>query len=217
VSHFDLIIFDCDGVLVDSEIPTNTVLRDMVNELGGNITLADSMNQFMGHSVADAYSQALIEKMTGGKPPADFYEQFLIRRDNALREHVTPIPHIADVLPALRLPYAVASGAETAKMHLTLGKTGLMQFFKPERLFGKDLVKHSKPAPDVYLLAAKMCGADPKRCVVVEDTASGTTAGVAAGMTVLGYCAMTPPEKLLAAGASAVFNDMRRLPMLVRG
>ncbi len=216
MSCFDLIIFDCDGVLVDSEVPTNTVLRDMINELGGNITVEDSMNLFMGHSISDDHSQGIIKKLTGRAAPAEFYAQFLVRRDEALRAHVQPIAHIADVLPTLTLPYAVASGAETAKMHLTLGTTGLLRFFNTAHLFGKDLVARSKPAPDVYLLAAKTLGIPPARCVVVEDTASGTTAGVAAGMTVFGYCAMTTPEKLFAAGASAVFNDMRRLPVLLR-
>jgi HAD superfamily hydrolase (TIGR01509 family) len=211
--HFDLIIFDCDGVLVDSEISTNTVLRDMLNERGGKVTLEETMALFMGHAVSDSFAR--IEKVTGSMPTEQFYEEFLVRRDNALRETVEPIPHIIETLPKLTLPYAVASGAETAKMQLTLGRTGMLKQFEG-RMFGKDMVAKSKPAPDVYLLAAKTLGVAPARCVVVEDTPSGTTAGVAAGMTVLGYCAQNAPEKLFAAGASAVFNDMRQLPMLLR-
>ena len=213
MSTFDLIIFDCDGVLVDSEVSTNTVLRDMLNERGGNVTLAQTMALFMGHSVSD--SQASIERVTGRAADAGFYDEFLIRRDDALRNSVLPIPYIVETLPKLPLPYAVASGAEVAKMHLTLGRTGMFKHFEG-RMFGKDMVAKSKPAPDVYLLAAKTLGVAPARCVVVEDTPSGTTAGVAAGMTVFGYCAQNAPETLFAAGASAVFNDMRQLPMLLR-
>lgn len=213
MSYFDLIIFDCDGVLVDSEVSTNTVLRDMLNERGGKVTLAETMALFMGHSVADSVDR--INEVIGRAPEATFYDEFLVRRDDALRNSVLPIPYIVETLPKLLLPYAVASGAETAKMYLTLGRTGMLKQFEG-RMFGKDMVAKSKPSPDVYLLAAKTLGVAPARCVVVEDTPSGTTAGVAAGMTVLGYCAQNAPEPLFAAGASAVFNDMRQLPVLLR-
>jgi HAD superfamily hydrolase (TIGR01509 family) len=213
MSHFDLIIFDCDGVLVDSEVSTNTVLRDMLNERGGKVTLEETMALFMGHSVADSFDR--IEEVTGTKPTTQFYEEFLVRRDDALRTSVQPIPHVIETLPRLLLPYAVASGAEIAKMQLTLGRTGMLKQFEG-RMFGKDMVAKTKPAPDVYLLAAKSLGVAPARCVVVEDTPTGTTAGVAAGMTVLGYCAQNAAGPLFATGASAVFKDMRQLPMLLR-
>ncbi len=215
MSRFDLILFDCDGVLVDSERPTNEVLRDMVNALGANITTADSMRIFMGHSISDDYSQGEIKRLTGRVAPADFYTNFLRRRDVALRAQVAAIPHIAELLPQLTLPFAVASGAEVAKMHLTLGQTGLLQYFGAGRMFGKDMVAKSKPAPDVYLLAAKTLGVAPERCIVIEDTVTGTTAGIAAGMTVFGFCLHNPPLPLLDAGATAVFNDMRKLPTLL--
>lgn len=213
MNHFDLIIFDCDGVLVDSEHATNGVLRDMLNEDGANVTIEETMALFMGRAVNE--SAHLIERATGRPAREAFYDDFLVRRDNALRDSVVAIPHVADMLPRLTLPFAVASGAEVAKMYLTLGKTGLLHHFEG-RMFGKDMVAKSKPAPDVYLLAAKTLGVDPARCAVVEDTPTGTTAGVAAGMTVFGYCAFNAPEKLFAAGAVACFNDMRNLPLLVR-
>jgi HAD superfamily hydrolase (TIGR01509 family) len=213
MSTFDLIIFDCDGVLVDSELSTNGVLRDMLNEAGGTINLEETMALFMGHSVEA--SAGLIERIIGRALPSTFYSEFIARRNAALERSVEAIAHIPEVLKSLPLPFAVASGAETAKMHLTLGRTGLLPHFL-DRMFGKDMVARSKPAPDVYLLAAKTLGVAPHRCVVVEDTVSGTTAGVAAGMTVFGYCAHTSPAQLFAAGAVAVFNDMRRLPLLLR-
>lgn len=211
MTQFDCILFDCDGVLVDSEVLTNEVLRDMVNELGGRITTADAMRIFMGHSVTSAYAQGEIVKLSGKPAAADFYPSFLRRRDEALSARIVPIPHVADVLPKLKLPFAVASGAEVAKMHLTLGKTGLLKHFGEGRMFGKDMVERSKPAPDVYLLAAKTLGFAPERCLVIEDTVSGTTAGRAAGMTVFGFCLHNAPQPLLDAGAVAAFNDMRNL------
>ncbi len=212
MSSFDLIIFDCDGVLVDSELSTNGVLCDMLNENGANLSLEESMNIFMGRAVEESYDT--IAAVIGKPTPKNFYEEFIVRR-NAGLENVQAIPYIAEVLPKLPLPFAVASGAETAKMNLTLGKTNLKKYFEG-RMFGKDMVARSKPAPDVYLLAAKTLGVNPARCIVIEDSTTGTTAGVAAGMTVLGYCAHTKAEKLLAAGAVATFHDMRNLPLLVR-
>jgi len=108
----------------------------------------------------------------------------------------------------------VASGADRAKMRVTLGASGLLAQFA-QRMFGADQVERSKPAPDVYLLAAGALGVSPSRCVVVEDTPTGTRAGVAAGAAVLGYCAASDPGALLAAGAHGVFDDMRQLPALV--
>jgi HAD superfamily hydrolase (TIGR01509 family) len=213
MNHFDLIIFDCDGVLVDSERATNQVLCDMLNENGARVSIDETMNIFMGHAVNE--SHARITAVTGKPVPESFYREFIARRNTALEATVETIPHVPEVLPQLHLPFAVASGAEVAKMHITLGRTGLLPLFEG-KMFGKDMVAKSKPEPDVYLLAAKTLGVPPARCVVVEDTASGTTAGVAAGMTVLGFCIHTAPTLLFAAGASSVFNDMRQLPMLVR-
>ncbi len=213
MKHFDLIIFDCDGVLVDSERATNQVLCDMLNEQGATITIEETMALFMGHSVNESADR--IAAVTGKPMSTQFYPEFIARRNVALEASVEAIAHVPDVLSQLHLPFAVASGAEVAKMHITLGRTGLLSQFEG-RMFGKDMVARSKPEPDVYLLAAKTLGVPPQRCVVVEDTASGTTAGVAAGMTVLGFCIHTAPALLFGAGASAVFNDMRQLPMLVR-
>lgn len=212
MSRFDLILFDCDGVLVDSEPITIGVIAQMLGELGVSITLEQATRLYVGKSLKE--DRTITRGLLGRDPPADFYPQFLIRRDAALQESVQPVKHIQTALAEIRQPYAVASGADLPKMHITLGRTGLLPLFEG-RLFSATMVQRSKPAPDVYLLAARTLTAPPTRCAVIEDTATGVAAGVAAGMTVFGYCERQDPESLLAAGAQAVFNDMRRLPMLV--
>jgi HAD superfamily hydrolase (TIGR01509 family) len=212
MSHFDLVIFDCDGVLVDSEPITICVLTQMLNEIGASLTVEETMHLYVGKSLRE--NHAITRQLLGGDLPQGFYDTFVARRDAALIESIQPVAHVAGMLQQLRHPYAVASGADTDKMRLTLGRTKLLPFFE-QRLFSASMVERSKPAPDVYLLAAKTLGVAPQRCVVIEDTATGTSAGVAAGMTVFGYCERQDPRQLLAAGASAIFNDMRRLPMLL--
>jgi beta-phosphoglucomutase-like phosphatase (HAD superfamily) len=236
------VLFDCDGVLVDSEPITNGVLTAMLNELGLGFTLEQTMRTFMGKALRDELD--IIEKLSGRRLPPDWYAGFAARRDAALAREVKAVPGVDGVLDALDaggVPFAVASGADRAKMRLTLGTTGLLGRFETEqarlvalaraagagadgpfpppvpgsRLFGADMVERAKPAPDVYLLAARGLGLDAARCAVIEDTPTGTAAGVAAGATVLGYCAHTDPRALLAAGATAVFDDMRRLAALI--
>jgi beta-phosphoglucomutase-like phosphatase (HAD superfamily) len=235
----EAVIFDCDGVLVDSEPITNRVLTDMLGELGLNFSVEQTMRTFMGRALRDEL--AIIEALAGRRLPPDWYAGFTARRDAALAREVLAVPGIEQALDALAqrgVPFAVASGADRAKMRVTLGTTGLLARFESpaaalraapppgatghgvapvagSRLYGADMVERAKPAPDVYLLAARALGVDPARCLVVEDTPTGATAGVAAGATVFGYCAHTDPRALLAAGAAAVFDDMRRLPSLL--
>lgn len=218
--RYQAVIFDCDGVLVDSEPITNRVLTAMLNELGLGFTVAQTMRTFVGKSLRDELQ--IIESLVGRPLPADWYHGFTVRRDEALAREVRPVagvPAAIDAIVAAGQRFAVASGADRAKMRLTLGTTGLLARFEvpggPSRLFGADMVERSKPAPDVYLLAARGLAADPARCVVIEDTPTGTAAGVAAGATVLGYCGHTDPRELLAAGAAAAFDDMHRLPALL--
>ncbi|MFZ4758767.1 MAG: HAD family hydrolase [Burkholderiaceae bacterium] len=237
--RIDAVIFDCDGVLVDSEPITNGVLTAMLNELGLAFTVEQTMRTFMGRALREELS--IIESLAGRKLPPDWYAGFARRRDEVLAREVKAVPYIGRVIDALvaaGLPHAVASGADRSKMRVTLGATGLLERFETpgarivaaappgsaahvggivpgSRLFGADMVERAKPAPDVYLLAARALDVDAARCAVIEDTPTGTAAGVAAGSLVLGYCAHTDARALLAAGAHAVFDDMRRLPALV--
>ncbi|HPU51534.1 MAG TPA: HAD family phosphatase [Burkholderiaceae bacterium] len=214
--RFDAILFDCDGVLVDSEPTTCGVLCTMLCELGANISPDETMRRFIGKSVREEVTD--IEALIGQPIPQGWYQQFMRRRDEALAESVQAVAGIDSVLDAAQahgFVHAVASGADRGKMRITLGRTGLLDRLQPH-VYGADQVERSKPHPDVYLLAARGLGIDPARCLVIEDTPTGTRAGLAAGATVLGYCGRTDPRHLLAAGASMVFDDMARLAELLR-
>ncbi|MFK7962836.1 MAG: HAD family hydrolase [Burkholderiaceae bacterium] len=211
-AHIHAVVFDCDGVLVDSERITNGVIAEMLREQGLDIDTEGSMRLFMGKTVRELLPE--IEQMTGRPLPQTWYPEFLVRRDEGLRDRVERVPGIEQVVAYLKthsMPYAVASGADRPKMHLTLGKCGLLELFEPV-MFGRDMVNHGKPAPDVYLLAMQTLDVDPARTIVIEDTPTGTAAGIAAGATVLGYAGTGNHEALRNAGASQVFDDMLGLP-----
>jgi HAD superfamily hydrolase (TIGR01509 family) len=210
------VIFDCDGVLVDSEPITNGVLCEMLNELGLDFDLDRTIRTFMGKSVKDEI--AMIEAMAGRALPADWHPQFVVRRDAALAVRIREIPGVRQVVErvaGLGIPYAVASGADCAKMRLTLGTCDLLRFFE-QRMFGADMVARAKPAPDVYQLAMKTLGVAPQGTIVIEDTPTGTRAGVAAGATVYGLATLNTPAMLMEAGASLTFGHMDELPELLR-
>ena len=207
-----LIIFDCDGVLVDSEVITNRVFAQMLNELGLPVTLDDMFEKFVGHSMSHCLE--MITDMLEKPLPSTFVDEYRRRTSEALEVELRPVPGIEEALDAIRLPYCVASSGDHQKMRNTLGITGLLPRFEG-RLFSVSEVSRGKPFPDVFLLAAERCGVVPADCVVVEDTPVGVTAGVAAGMRVLGYAASTPRRRLIDAGAHLVFDDMRALPSLI--
>ncbi|MES2937748.1 MAG: HAD family phosphatase [Pseudomonadota bacterium] len=217
--RFDAVLFDCDGVLVDSERITNGVLREMLGELGWQLTVEECMRIFVGKAVKD--ERALIEQHTGKPFSEDWLAEFRERRNRGLMERVQPIRNAVEVVEQLHQRHqgriAVASGADRPKVELQLRKTGLMRFFEGRVFSGHDLPR-SKPAPDVYLAAAAALGIDPARCMVVEDTVTGVTAGVAAGATVFGYsppeAGHDAPDALRRAGASVIFTDMAELPAL---
>jgi HAD superfamily hydrolase (TIGR01509 family) len=212
VEPFELVIFDCDGVLVDSERITNVVFAEMLNELGLNVTLEDMFADFVGNSMAVCLE--IIEARLGRAVPRGFVAEFKRRTRAAWLAQLKPVAGIEDVLEELDIPYCVASGGEHEKMRLTLGITGLLEKFEG-RLFSVTEVKRGKPHPDVFLHAAKRMGANPARAAVVEDTEIGARAGVAAGMAVFGYAELSDPQKLADAGA-VVFRSMKQLPALLR-
>jgi beta-phosphoglucomutase-like phosphatase (HAD superfamily) len=213
--RFDAVLFDCDGVLVDSEPITNGVLRDMLEEAGWKLTRQECMRIFVGKAVKDEL--ALIEAQTGQRVTEDWLLRFRERRNEGLAR-VQPIrgavQAVAQISESFAGRIACASGADRFKVELQLRKCGLMPYFEG-RIFSGHELPRSKPFPDVYLAAARALGVDPVRCAVVEDTVTGVAAGVAAGATVFGY---SPPEAghdappaLRAAGAAEVFTDMGHL------
>ncbi len=213
---FDAVLFDCDGVLVDSEPITIQVLREMLAELGWPLTQQECMTHFVGMALKDELST--IEAHTGRHVDTRWLTQFQQRRNAALMEQLTPVPNIHDAVHRIHAHHhsriACASGADRFKVEMQLRKTGLMGYFEG-RIFSGYETPRSKPFPDVYLAAADGLQVDPKRCAVVEDTVIGITAGVAAGAVVFAYLPHGDDAALREAGAVEVFSDMADLPQLM--
>ncbi|MEU4425610.1 HAD family phosphatase [Actinoplanes sp. NPDC024001] len=218
---FDAVLFDCDGVLVDSEHITNGVLRLMLHELGWQVSEADCFRLFVGRALRD--ETAVITAHTGFTVTDEWLEEFRKRRNDALTLDLLPIPGAVaaarEVDRLYRGQLACASGADRHKVELQLAKVGLDAVFAGKIFSGMETPR-SKPAPDVYLAAAAALGVDPARTAVIEDTPTGVRAGVAAGATVFGYCppgslSHNPPQVLLDAGAAHTFPDMAGLPALL--
>jgi HAD superfamily hydrolase (TIGR01509 family) len=211
-SSFDLVIFDCDGVLVDSEPITNRIFAGMLNELGLPISLDEAFEQFVGRSTPQCLE--MVESLLGRPVPDEFVQTYQTRIAAALRLELKAVPDIEVALATVGIPYCVASSGTHEKMNLTLGVTGLLPSFQG-KMYSVTEVARSKPFPDVYLHAASQFGVAASACAVVEDTPTGVRAGVAAGMTVFGYCAHTPKHRLIEAGAHHTFERMRDLPDLI--
>jgi HAD superfamily hydrolase (TIGR01509 family) len=212
LSATQLVIFDCDGVLVDSEPVANRTLAQLLREIGLDLTQEQIFQNFVGYSLP--HCMRVIEGMLGRPPPENFLRDLQARTFAAFKTGLRAMPGIEHALDRLPVPFCVASSGDHEKMHTTLGITGLLPRFTG-RIFSVTQVARGKPAPDVYLFAAQQLGAIPSACIVVEDTPPGVQAGVAAGMTVFGYCAHTPEHKLKAAGAHRTFDDMHALPDLL--
>lgn len=206
------VIFDCDGVLVDTEPAANRVLAAILTEEGLPTTPEDSMRTYMGRSWASC--MAIAAERLGRPLDVDaLAERYRSGVREAWSRELHPVTGIEEALDRIALPSCVASSGEHERMRFTLGRTGLLARFEG-RIFSATEVEHGKPAPDLFLHAARSMGFDPAQTTVVEDTVPGAQAGRAAGMRVLGYAAHTPAAELAAAGAEP-FADMRRLPELL--
>ena len=213
---FEAILFDCDGVLVDSEPITNGVLRDMLAEAGWVLTSQECMEIFIGKMVRS--EAARIEAHTGRPLTDAWMDAFYARRNTALEERLVAIDHIHGTIERVHAHHggriACASGADRFKVEMQLAKVGLAPYFAG-RIFSGHEMPRTKPAPDVYLAAAAALQAAPVRCAVVEDTVTGVLAGVAAGATVFAYAPLGDGAPLRAAGAVQVFGSMAELPALL--
>lgn len=199
------VIFDCDGVLVDSEPTSNRILAEVLTEIGLPTTTEQSTAAFMGKSWVS--NLEIIEERLGGPAPPELTERYRTRRDAALR-HVEPVDGILEALDAIDLPSCVASSGDHQKMGITLGATGLLDRFEGRIFSAMDLPDgRGKPHPDLFLHAAREMGFDPETTAVIEDSGPGAEAGRAAGMHVFAY-------RLDAPGARR-FDDMRELPSLL--
>ena len=218
--NFEAVLFDCDGVLVDSEPITNGVLRDMLEESGWALSLQECMRLFIGKAIKDERER--IEAQTGRPLTEAWMARFRERRNQGLLRDLQPIRGAVEAVASLHGRFegrlACASGADRVKVELQLEKCGLMPYFEGRIFSGHDLPR-SKPAPDVYLAAAAALGVVPARCAVIEDTVTGVAAGVAAGATVFGFsppqAGHDAPAALRGAGARHVFVAMEELAELL--
>ncbi|MFD9489047.1 HAD family hydrolase [Streptomyces sp. NPDC059991] len=212
--RYDLIIFDNDGVLVDSEPISNTILAEHLTELGFPTSYEESIRDYMGSAMHRIHE--LIQERTGQALPADFDDAFHARVFTAFERELQPMAGATDVLAKLvadGVPYCVASSGSHERIRVGHRKTGLDEWFEEEWVFSSQDVGRGKPAPDLFLYAAERMGVAPERCAVVEDSPLGVEAARAAGMDVYGFTAMTPEERLQ--GCTALFSDMAQLRELL--
>jgi HAD superfamily hydrolase (TIGR01509 family) len=213
--RYDLVIFDNDGVLVDSEPISNTLLAAYLTELGHPTSFEDSLRDYMGAAMHRVHD--LVEERTGQRLPVDFDDVFHARVFAAFEQELEPVAGVVQVLEKLAAdgaPYCVASSGSHERIRVGHRKTGLDRWFDDERIFSSQDVGRGKPAPDLFLYAAERMDVQPEKCLVVEDSPLGVRAAVAAGMDVYGFTAMTPAERL--AGADRLFGDMSELIGLIQ-
>ncbi|TRV73900.1 HAD family hydrolase [Streptomyces sp. 130] len=212
--RYELVIFDNDGVLVDSEPISNTILAGYLTELGHPTSYEESLRDYMGSAVHRVHD--LVQERTGTELPEDFDVTLHSRVFAAFEEELEPVPGIDDLLGKLvaeGVPYCVASSSSHQRIRVSHRKTGLDQWFEEEWIFSAEDVGRGKPAPDLFLLAAERMGVAPERCVVIEDSPLGVEAARAAGMDVYGFTSMMPADRLT--GVTGYFSDMSQLPELL--
>lgn len=206
-----LVVFDCDGVLVDSERLAVRVEAELISSLGWELTEAEVLERFVGRS--DSYMLGQIEEVLGREVP-EWGELYRTRLEHAFRSELVPVPGIQAALDRLELPSCVASSGTHEKLSLTLGLTGLLERFEG-RIHSSTEVSRGKPAPDLFLHVAEIYRVEPSNCLVVEDSRSGVEAARAAGMRCLGYSGGLTPSDWLAGPSTVVFDDMADLVDLI--
>lgn len=216
-THIDLLISDCDGVLIDSEIIAERVLHEALILRFPKDEVLQALAGTFGLQGRDILAR--VERHFAVQLPEAFRAELQARTEALMRDEVAVIPGAREALMAIELPLAVASNSHRAAVEQALRRCALTERVN-RGLFTAEQVARPKPAPDVYLLAAQSAGVEPARCLVIEDSATGAMAALAAGMRVLGFLGAShiPPEHgavLRQLGVEQVFDDMRALPELV--
>ncbi|MFP3801898.1 HAD family hydrolase [Paraburkholderia sp. SIMBA_027] len=211
-SRQNLVIFDCDGVLVDSEQLGLSILAKMLRKLGVDISDEVAISRFRGRRIAECLAE--IEGSHGITLPSDFERRFRSEAQNSFASDLQAVDGVVDALNVIQARTCVASSAPLDKIHFTLSLTGLLARFAG-RIFSAYEVQSWKPDPTLFRHAARMMDSVPARTIVIEDSIVGVMAGVAAGMTVLGYASHDRAGELLDAGASTTFSTMALLPDLI--
>ena len=215
--NFDLVIFDCDGVLVDSEVISCRAHAETLTRHGYPITADQVFDRFLGRSMRKTTLE--IEAELGRSLPEDFHTQVYAEIFRLFAASLEATPHIEETLAAITTPVCVASSGPPEKISTSLNHVGLYGRFAPH-IFSAVQVSNGKPAPDLFLFAAEQMRTPPARCLVIEDSVAGVTGALAAGMLVFGYhggshCRPDTAHALRAAGAAATFDDMRQVPDLM--
>jgi HAD superfamily hydrolase (TIGR01509 family) len=213
VSGDAMVIFDCNGVLVDSEPLATSIVSQEFMRAGFNLTPDIVARYFTGRRPADMFAE--VEIAAGRKLPAGFAATVASATLRRFRAELRATAHMAQALSWLRGPKCVASSSSFDRIRVSLESTDLIRYFDPY-LFSATEVRDGKPSPDLFLYAAGKMHVEPRHCIVVEDSSVGVAAGVAAGMTAVGFVGGTHagprlPEQLRAAGARAIVSDMRAL------
>lgn len=202
-TSFDLVIFDCDGVLVDSEPLANTVYVQMLAEYGYHVNSEEYLHKYSGAAIVTRLAST--SKQLNWTPPADFYPVFNSRLSVLAEKELKPVDGIHALIDSLSVPVCIASNGSRSEVILRLKISHLTQYFG-DAIFSGLEVPHPKPAPDVYLAAARAFNTPPARCIVIEDSVPGVTAAVRAGMKVYGHAACTDVGMLKEAGAIPFAN-----------
>ncbi len=216
-SRYDLVVFDCDGVLIDSEFLACRIDAEELTRLGYPITMEEVVLRFAGLSAGSM--RIAIEADWGQRLPDDFDDVLQAKIKDGYRRELRAIDGIDALLGGLAQSFCVASSSQPEKLRLGLELTGLWRRFDPN-VFSASMVKNGKPAPDLFLLAASTMGHAPHRCIVVEDSLAGVTAGIAAGMQVIGFtagrhCGPNHGERLRAAGATFLAHTTEELSAIL--
>jgi HAD superfamily hydrolase (TIGR01509 family) len=210
----ELVIFDCDGVLVDSEPVVNRLFTEALRAVGLNLSWEDSLRQFTGLSHAAGVRE--VHRLLGRELPVEFWSELDARCYEVLAREVRPMPGAHEFLGALCCQFCVASSGPHEKMAVTLGRTELLPFFN-QRIFSATEVARGKPFPDLFLYAAQRMGISPEKAVVIEDSIFGIQAAKAAGMTAIGLVHSAYPFDLLGAGADMVVKSLSDLHRIFSG
>jgi len=218
MTKFKAVIFDCDGVLMDSEYLACSVSARILTENGYPISTDEYIDRFMGKGFSETIKLVSLETNNPKFAEIQKSERNAIRKviyNNELKA----TPYTVDIVKNLTLPNCIASGSSMERLNETLKIVGLYDYFEG-RIFSSELVENGKPAPDVFLYAAKQIGIEPKDCLVIEDGVNGAIGAVTAGMTVYGYTGASHMneeriKRLAESGVSRIFNDMRELPKLI--
>ncbi len=215
-----LIIFDCDGVLIDSEILACTVETEYMNDLGYTITLDEYMDRYMGKSFAECINDLISAGIKFDQ------EEFTNKSKNKIytpefMDKLNALDGIHTLLDNVSNPFCIASGSSMERLRHTLKITNLLDYFDG-KIFSAELVQNSKPAPDIFLYAAEKMGYTPDNCIVIEDSINGVKAGIAAGMTTYGFVGASHMDNarangLVEVGAQKLFYSMGELAKFLKG